>query len=81
MAEIIERRLTDPTVIDKTAHAYKYYVHFTGMDKRLDRWVTVEDTLDPSLAKEGGEDGTMQHNAINGASNNSSGVKRMTRHA
>ncbi len=85
MAEIIEKRLTDPTVIDKTPHAYKYYVHFEGMDKRLDKWVTVEDTLDPSDIPEGNASGDAlnlkRNDSINGSINNSSGIKRMTRHA
>ena len=42
-AEIVERKLVEPTIIDKTAQAYKYYIHFLGLDKRLDKWVTYED--------------------------------------
>lgn len=46
-AEILDKRLADPTVIDKTAQAYKYYVHFSGYDKRLDKWVFYDDIIDP----------------------------------
>ena len=69
-AEIIEKKLTDPTIIDKTPHAYKYYVHFEGYDKRLDKWVPVEDIFDPSgpnvLGESGQILGLMKNESIGG---------------